>query len=90
MALSKEVMEADAAEKRVRDLKMTAIFKQKFTGKLLNKQQGEQNGIVEEAFSQVQAQRELADGHERAIYTLRADLENMKVCSSPRRPEREA
>ena len=81
--LSKEVMEAEAAEKRVQDLKTTALFKEKFQGKLLRKKQVNQKDIVDEAFLQVQVQRELVDGCERTIYTLQADLEKTKVCSSP-------
>ena len=83
MALSKEVIEAEAAEKRARDLKMTALVKHKFKGKLLDKQKAQQEQVVKDAFAHVQEQRELVDGNEKAIYELRADLEKTKVCSRP-------
>ena len=51
IALSKEVIEAEAAEKRARDLKMTALVKHKFQGKLLDKQKAQQEQAVKDAFS---------------------------------------
>ena len=89
-ALSKEVMDVQVAEKRVSDLKMTAIWKQKFQGRVLKKRRIEQMQAVDEAFSHVQQQRKLVDGYEKTIATLRADLEHTKVRSSAvlRRPQR--
>lgn len=75
-------MEADAAEKRVRDAKVIAIFQQKFKGKLLKRQQAAQQEVVDEAFSHVQSQREIVDRCESDIYSLRADLERTKVCKT--------
>lgn len=81
-ALSKEVMDVQAAEKRAQDLKVKAIWKKNFQGRLHKKRQAEQKQAIDEAFAHVQAQRELVDGYEKTIYTLRADLEKTKVCSS--------